>query len=176
MLLCLSVALLPLSPPLFQAQLPITPWHFGSSGLWKKIVVTPGSHVSLQAYFWPSRALATLATLSFTFLSAIIGWSDWANPFSFWHSLCCQRYSGSCSGKLTLKFPRLMNLLILPITSNTMVQIGDEKRWTDQQEGVILSWYQPLVSFTRKCVVPRMGKYWIDLCWVVQSWVKITQD
>ena len=112
---CLTSPLPP--PPFFQAQLPITPWHFGSSGLWKKIIATPGSHVSLQAYFWPSWVLATLATLSFTFLSAIIGWSDWANPFSFWHSLCCQRYSGSCSGKLTLKFPRLMNLLILPITS-----------------------------------------------------------
>ena len=56
-----------------------------------------------------------------------------------------------------------------------MEQIGDEKKWTDQQEGVILSWYQPLVSFTRESAVPRTGKYWIDLRWVVQSWVKITQ-
>lgn len=113
MLLCLSVALTLLPSPLFQAQLPITPL---TAAYRKKTIATPGSHESLLAYFWP-QVLAALYTLSFTFLSAIIGWSDWANPFSFWHSLCCQRYSGSCSGKLTLKFPRLMNLLILPITS-----------------------------------------------------------
>ena len=170
MLSCLSVALL--SPPLlFQAQLLITPL---AASYGKKNYCNLRIPWIIASLVW-TLVLAALYTLSFTFLSAIIGWSDWANPFSFWHSLCCQRYSGSCSGKLTLKFPRLMNLLILPITSNTMVQIGDEKRWTDKREGVILSWYQPLVLFTRKCVVPRMGKYWIDLRWVVQSWVKITQ-
>ena len=170
MLSCLSVALL--SPPLlFQAQLLITPL---AASYGKKNDCNLRIPWIIASLVW-TLVLAALYTLSFTFLSATIGWSDWANPFSFWHSLCCQRYSGSCSGKLTLKFPRLMNMLILPITSNTMVQIGDEKRWTDQREGVILSWYQPLVSFTRESAVPRMGKYWIDLHWVFQSWVKITQ-
>ena len=101
---CSCVWVLPYSSPpptLFQAQLPITPL---TAAYRKKTIATPGSHESLLAYFWP-WVLAALYTLSFTFLSAIIGWSDWANPFSFWHSLCCQRYSGSCSGKLTLKFP-----------------------------------------------------------------------
>ena len=135
MLLCLSVALLFSPPPFSRHSYPLHLWQLLIE---KKTIATPGSHESLQAYFSP-QVLAALYTLSFTFLSATIGWSDWANPFSFWHSLCCQRYSGSCSGKLTLKFPRLMNMLILPITSNTMEQIGDEKRWTDQQEGVILS-------------------------------------
>ena len=125
MLSCLSVALL--SPPSFSR-------HSCSLHLWQplmgkkllqpqdpvnhcKLSLNSGLSSPLYTYFWPSRVLVTLYTLSFTFLSALIGWSDWANPVSFWHSLCCQRYSGSCSGKLTLKFPLLMNMWILPITS-----------------------------------------------------------
>ena len=90
-------------------------YTFGSL-LWEKNYCNLRIPWIIASLVW-TLVLAALYTLSFTFLSAIIGWSDWANPFSFWHSLCCQRYSGSCSGKLTLKFPRLMNLLILPITS-----------------------------------------------------------
>ena len=58
-----------LPSPLFQAQLPITPL---TAAYRKKTIATPGSHESLQAYFSP-QVLAALYTLSFTFLSAIIG-------------------------------------------------------------------------------------------------------
>lgn len=64
---CLTLPLPP--PPLFQAQLPITPL---TAAYRKKTIATPGSHESLQAYFSP-QVLAALYTLSFTFLSAIIG-------------------------------------------------------------------------------------------------------
>ena len=100
---CSHVWVLPYSPPplLFQAQLLITPL---AASYGKKNYCNLRIPWIIASLVWP-QVLAALYTLSFTFLSAIIGWSDWANPFSFWHSLCCQRYSGSCSGKLTLKFP-----------------------------------------------------------------------
>ena len=92
---------LTLPPLLFQAQLLITPL---AASYGKKNYCNLRIPWIIASLVW-TLVLAALYTLSFTFLSAIIGWSDWANPFSFWHSLCCQRYSGSCSGKLTRKFP-----------------------------------------------------------------------